>query len=279
MKYTYYILLIFIAIACSSVKTTDEKPIARVYDNYLYLSDLKDVLTDTKSKEDSVNLIKNFIDKWSKKQLLLHLSETNLSNEDKDVSQELENYRTSLLIYKYQQNFITQKLDTIISEKDLSDYYNSHPNEFQLEENIIKATFIKIPKSAPNIEILKSLYTSSKEKDLIKLDNYCSKYALNYDNFNNKWISFNSILKQIPLEISDQEVFLKTNKQIELKDTNYFYFTYIKEYEVEGNPAPIEFATNLITPIILTKRKVELLNKLENNIFKEELNKNNVEIY
>ncbi|OFX40866.1 MAG: hypothetical protein A2X08_11785 [Bacteroidetes bacterium GWA2_32_17] len=279
MKYTHYILLIFIAIACSSKKATDEKPIARVYNENLYLSDLKDVLNGIKSKDDSINLIKNFIDKWAKKQVLLHLAEINLSDEDKDVSEELDNYKTSLLIYKYQQNFINQKLDTIITEQELSNYYNSHPNEFELEENIVKANFIKIPRSAPNIQILKSLYTKTNEKDLIKLDNYCNKYALVYENFKDKWFSFNKLLNLLPIEISDQDFFLKSNKQIELKDTNYFYFAYIKEYQLAGTSAPVEFATNLIAPIILTKRKIELFNKLENNALKEELNKNNVEIY
>lgn len=279
MKNIHYIIILLVSLACSSDKITDEKPIARVYNEYLYLSDLKDALNGIKSKEDSINLIKNFIDKWSKKQVLLHLAETNLSIEEQDVSQELENYKTSLLIYKYQQYFINQKLDTIVSEQELNDYYNSHPNEFQLEENIVKTTFVEVPKSAPNIEIVKSLYSSSKDKDLKKLDNYCNKYAMVYNNFKDKWLSFNSLLKLMPSDITDQETFLKSNKQIELKDTNYFYFAFIKEYQLEGNPAPIEFATNLITPIILTKRKIELLNKLENNALKEELNKNNVEIY
>ncbi|NCO54048.1 MAG: hypothetical protein COS14_09990 [Bacteroidetes bacterium CG02_land_8_20_14_3_00_31_25] len=279
MKYTHYILLFFIAIACSSEKTTDEKPIARVYNENLYLSDLKNVLNGIKSKDDSINLIKNFIDKWAKKQVLLHLAEINLSDEDKDVSEELDNYKTSLLIYKYQQNFINQKLDTIITEQELSNYYNSHPNEFELEENIVKANFIEIPKSAPNIQILKSLYTKTNEKDLLKLDKYCNKYALVYENFNDRWFSFNKLLKLLPIEILDQEAFLKSNKQIELKAPNYFYFAFIKEYQLAGTPAPVEFATNLIAPIILTKRKIELFNKLENNALKEELNKNNVEIY
>lgn len=279
MKYSYYFVICIFSLACSTEKTTDEKPIARVYNEYLYLSDLKEVLNGIKSKDDSINLVKNFIDKWSKKQVLLHLAEINLSDEDKDVSQELDNYKTSLLIYKYQQNFIKQKLDTAITEQEYNNYYNSHPNEFELEENIVKANFIEIPRSAPNIQVLKSLYTKTNEKDLIKLDNYCNKYALIYENFKDKWFSFNKLLKLLPNEISDQEAFLKSNKQIELKDTNYFYFAFIKEYKLAGTPAPVEFATNLIAPVILTKRKIELFNKLENNALKDEFNKNNVEIY
>ncbi|PIP53964.1 MAG: hypothetical protein COX07_07895 [Bacteroidetes bacterium CG23_combo_of_CG06-09_8_20_14_all_32_9] len=278
-NFIFLTLLLFISVACSSEKITDEKPIARVFNEFLYLSDLKDVLSGITSKDDSISLIKSFIEKWSKKQVLLHLAETNLSDEQKNVTRELDNYKTSLLIYKYQQSFISQKLDTVISEQELTEYYNAHPNEFQLEENIVKVIFIELPKSAPTPEKVKILYTSTKIKDLKKLDEYCNKYAFKYDDFKKKWISFNSLLEMIPTNITDQETFLKTNKQIEVADTNYYYFVNLKEFQLAGNPAPLEFAVKLITPIILTKRRIELLNNLENNALKTELNKKNVEIY
>lgn len=276
---SFIIILLAFNIACSSDKVSDEKPIARVYNEYLYPSDLKDILSGVSSKEDSVELVKSFTEKWAKKQVLLHLAEVNLNDEQMDVSRELENYKTSLLIYKYQQSFIAQKLDTIISDQEITEYYNAHPNEFYLEENIVKAIFIELPKSAPNPEKAKALYSSTKEKDLKKLDDYCNKYAFKFDNFNDNWVSFNTILEMTPTTITDQESFLKTNKQIEVSDTNYFYFVSIREFQLAGSSAPLESARKLITPIILTKRKIDLLNKLENNALKDESNKKNFETY
>jgi hypothetical protein len=280
MKNSYLIFFLFtFVIACSSEKISEEQPIARVFNEYLYPSDLKDLFNGITSKQDSIDLVKSFTEKWAKKQVLLHLAEVNLNDEQMDVSRELDNYKTSLLIYKYQQSFISQKLDTIISDQEIAEYFNAHPNEFFLEENIVKAVFIELPKSAPNPEKVKALYTSTKEKDLKKLDDYCNKYAFKFDDFNDNWISFNSILKMTPFEISDQETFLKTSKQIEVNDTNYFYFVSIREFQLAGNSAPLEFAKNIITPIILTKRKIDLLNKLENNALKDESNKKNFETY
>ena len=206
MKKSYLIFFLFaFIIACSSEKISEEKPIARVFNEYLYPSDLKDVLSGITSKQDSIDLVKSFTEKWAKKQVLLHLAEVNLDDEQMDVSRELDNYKTSLLIYKYQQSFISQKLDTVISDQEISEYFNTHPNEFFLEENIVKALYIELPKSAPNPEKIKSLYTSKKEKDLKKLDDYCNKYAFKFDDFKENWVSFNSILKMLPIEISDQE--------------------------------------------------------------------------
>lgn len=276
------ILFIFLSItvyACSTKAVPDEKPIARVYNEFLYPSDLKDILSSATTKEDSNNLINSFTEKWAKKLVLEHLAETNLSDEKKDVSLELENYKASLLIYKYQQLFISEKLDTNISDKEFEDYYTAHPNEFELEENTIKALFIQLPKSAPNPEKVKSLYQSTKERDIKKLDEYCNKYAFKYDDYKDQWISFSALTKLLPTEIQEPENFLKTNKTIEVADSNYYYFVNIKDYLLMGSAAPLEFAKTIITPIILTQRKIALLNNLENNALKEGISQKNVEIF
>ncbi len=271
--------MLFSVFACSPGQISDEKPLARVFDEYLYPSDMKEILSSAENKEDSATLVKNFTEKWAKKQVLKHLAETNLSDENKDVTLELENYKTSLLIYKYQQLFISEKLDTVISDQEFETYYNLHPNEFELDQCILKVLFIQLPKSAPNPEKVRNLYGSTNEREIKKLDDYCNKYAFKYDDFKNQWISFNTINKMLPNPIGDPEQFLKNNKQTEIADSNYYYFIHIKEYQLTGTPAPIEFAKNMITTILLTERKNELLNKLENNALKEEMNKKNIEIF
>jgi hypothetical protein len=195
------------------------------------------------------------------------------------VSLELENYKASLLIYKYQQLFISEKLDTNVSDQEYEKYYNSHPNEFELDQCILKAIFIQLPRSAPNPEKVRVLYTSNKERDIKKLDDYCNKYAFKYDDFKNEWISFNAINKMLPNPVEDAEGFLKSNRQAEFTDSSYYYFLHVKEYQLTGTPAPLEFAKNMISTILLTERKIDLLNKLENNALKEEMNKKNIEIF
>jgi hypothetical protein len=271
-------ILIFV-ISCSPQKVTDEKPIARVYDDYLYVSDMKDILKNAENKTDSLQLIRNFTDKWAKNQLLFHLAEKNLSEENKDVAGELENYKLSLLIYKYQQLFVSQKLDTMISDKEYDSYYSLHPTDFLLDKEIIKAIFVQLPKSAPSSEKIKILMTSEKENDIRKLDDYCNRYAYKYDDFKNQWVSFTTIVKLLPTPIDDISTFLKTNKFNEFTDSSYFYFLYIKEFQLSGTTAPIEFAREIMKPILLTERKIALLNNLEINALNTELNNKNVEIF
>jgi hypothetical protein len=272
-----YIILLFWS--CTSRTVKDEKPLARVFDEYLYLSDMKDILKNAQNHEDSLSLIKNFTDKWAKKQVIYHLAEVNLSDENKDVASELENYKLSLLIYKYQQLFVSQKLDTVISEAEFSKYYDSHPDDFILDRDIVKTVFVQLPNSAPGKEKIKGWMTSGNEKDIQKLDEYCAKYAYKYDDFTGGWVSFSTVGKLLPVQIDDVTEYIKNNKYAEYKDSSYTYCINLKEYQLAGTNAPAEFAREMIKPVILTQRKVVLLNNLENNAFNAELNNKNVEIY
>ena len=57
----------------------------------------------------------NYIDKWVRNQLLLEKAVLNLDQDRHEIRKQLEEYRTFLLINKYQQELILQKLDTIIT--------------------------------------------------------------------------------------------------------------------------------------------------------------------
>ena len=118
-----------------------------------------------------------------KKQLLLQKAELNLTEEQKDVHNQIEEYRSSLLIFKYEQSLILQKLDTVITQTEIEEYYNENPSNFILDINLIKALYIKLPRKAPNVEALRQLYSSEKEDDIQQLESYCYQYATKYDFF------------------------------------------------------------------------------------------------
>ena len=70
------------------------------------------------------------------KELALILGEDALAEEDKNVEQQIEDYKTSLLVYKYEENYINQKLDTVISYEEIETYYNSYSINFILNNKI-----------------------------------------------------------------------------------------------------------------------------------------------
>lgn len=281
MRYTLlWMTLAFIfAAGCQDNQKTEKNPIAKIHDQYLYLSDLKSVVPDNKSKEDSTMIAKNYIQDWIKRQLLLNKAEENLDPQSKDIRKQIENYRASLLIYRYQQQLIDQKLDTMVSHQEIASYYNENSSNFVLDKNLARVLYIKVAENSPNMERVRQWYKSDDEQDRTRLRDYCYQYAEKFDNFNNKWIDFNGLIKNIPYEIDRPKRFFRNRRFLEVKDNSFYHFIRINDYKLKGSTAPLDYVEDRIKSIIINKRKHQLLEKMENDIYNEALNHNEFVIY
>ncbi len=278
-----FLIVIFTAAlflgSCNKNNQEEEQPVARVQNKYLYLSDLDGMFNNNMNEEDSAVIARKIIEDWVKKQLLLQKAEENLDEESKDIERQIDDYRTSLLLFKYQQQLIQQKLDTVVSDEEIANYYNQYSSNFILNQNLVKAIFIKIPLTTPDVERLRQWYKSDDSEDKARMEDFCYQYAVNYDNFNNNWVDFSLLLKEIPTKIEDQERFLKYQKYIETKDEEFYYFLRIKEYRLKSDVQPMEYAKPKIKNIILNKRKFSFFDEMENNLYNDALNHNDFEIY
>jgi len=276
----FLLILLIGASACTTLDNRNrERPLARVYEKNLYLSDIHDIFPENVTQSDSMIILQNFVDKWVKKQLILQKAELNLTEEQKDVYQQLDEYRSSLLIYKYEQSLIAQKLDTFISYEEIQAYYDENPSNFNLDEHIVKCLFIKLPIDAPNLYRVRQLYRSEREEDVRQLESYCYQYALKYDYFDEDWVPFESITRELPVEIRTPERYLRYNRYIEQQDSLHRYLVNIREYQLAGMVAPLPYVDEKIRTIILNKRKVQFVRDLENNIYMDALNKGDFTIY
>jgi Fe-S cluster biosynthesis and repair protein YggX len=280
MKYFLIVFSLLLFTYCSDLKRNKkEEPVARVLDKYLYPRDIQDIFPSNISKSDSVIVARDFIEKWIKQQLLLNKAELNLTDAEKNVDKQIENYRTSLLIYKYEQSLIKEKLDTFVSSQEIVDYYNENSSNFLLNANIVKALFLQVPRTSPEIWKARRWYRSENEEDIKKLEDYCYQYATKYDYFNDNWIYFSEIEKILPIKIDNPESYLKYRKFIEIKDSTYYYFVSIKDYRLVGTVSPLETVRENIRNIIFNKRKISLIKELEFEIYNDALNRNNFTIY
>jgi hypothetical protein len=266
--------------SCTKLETrTREKSLAQVSEKNLYPSDIRDIFPGNVSLEDSIMIQQNYVDKWVKKQLILQKAELNLTEEQKDVRQQIEEYRSSLLIYKYEQSLILQKLDTLISDDEIETYYQENPSNFNLDRHIVKALFIKLPMNAPDLWRVRQMYRSEKEEDFKELESYCYQYGVKYDYFDDNWIPFTTITRALPNEIRNPESYLRWNRYIEQQDSAFRYMVSLREYSLAGTVAPLPYVEQKIRSIILNKRKVKFIRDLENNIYKDALNKGSFTIY
>jgi len=282
INYLKYISIsaILLTVSCNKRSIDDnDKALAKVHDKFLYESELSKLFTTNYSKDDSVTIARNYINDWIKKQLMLQKAELNLVDESKDIEKQIEDYRSSLLIFKYKQELINQKMDTVVTDQEVEQYYNEYSGNFILNHNIVKALYLKISKEAPEINKVKRWYKSDNAEDISRLEDYCYQYATKYDDFEKSWIPFNNLLIEVPANISDQERYLRYNKYIEPEDDQFYYFIRIYEYSLKSTIQPLEYAESKIESIILNKRKFTFLDELENSVYNDALNHNEFIIY
>lgn len=274
----YIVFSVILITACNQATETSE-PVAKVGTQVLTLSDLSANIPDYLDDTDSVLWADDYIKKWIQRELLLLKAEQNLKSDLKDVRKELEEYRNSLLVYRYKNELMKQKMDTTVKESVILKYFNDHRESFILNRNIVKAIYIKVPIEVSSPETLKEWCASPEKAKQDKLNEYCMTYAKAYDRFNDQWVAADMVLKNTPIEITNQGKFLEKNAFIESNDKVYFYLVYIRDYRLEGEVSPVEYVQNDIRNLILSKQKIEFLKQIEKDIYKEGLDKNKVKLY
>ncbi len=265
---------------CSKISTSESsQAIASVDGKALTIGELQKAIPKNLSKNDSLAFTQNYISRWVKSSLLLRKAELNLSPEEKDVKQILEDYRASLLIHKYQQKLLLEKHSPLITNKEIEEYYNTMNENFILNEDIIKGIFIKIPRNAPNIAQLKKWYRSENPEDMVKLEEYCYLNAKNFDIFLDKWVTVDAISKLLPKPIPKNANFLKYNKFYEVSDSTSQYLVSFRDYHKTDEIAPIQYVTEKIKAILLNKKRIEFIQNLEEELYQEGLKQKVIKFY
>jgi hypothetical protein len=264
-------------LSCTPERQRDETPVAEAGMKKLYLSDIKEYLHNL-SPEDSVTVLTDYVNKWAKNQSVLIHAENNLSEEDKNIDKEIDDYRTSLLIHKYEQAYIRSKMDTTVSETEIEQFYKNNPDNFQLTGILVKALYIKAAVNFKNIDRLRQLYRSNREKDIEELEKIAMSGVEVYSAFNGEWMRFSEIVALLPGSEEIYENRAIRMRAIEDSDEHYVYFLKINDISMKGTLAPLEHVKSDIRDIIINRRKINLIRQMENTIFNEAMNRNEIKI-
>lgn len=280
MRYraVYIVLFTFLLAGCNLFQEKSV-PIAKVGDKVLTLKDLERDIPNYLDKDDSVMWADDYIKKWVERELLLMKAEENLSDQMKDVSKELEEYRNSLIIFRYKNELLKQKLDTTVNESDIENYFNQHRESFILNRNIVRAIYIKVPVEVSSPESLKDMCATDEPGKMARLNEYCLSYAKAYDRFNDHWVPADMVLKNLPIEITDQDKLIQRNRFIESSDANYYYLVCIRDYRLTGQVSPLDYVRTQIKNLILNKQKLEFLKQIDKDVYTEGIDKNKVKLY
>lgn len=276
-----YILGLLLIVSCTSKKDKDgnREVIARANNAFLYKDNIQDIIPVGTSSKDSLERLIKYIDSWVREALVIQKAEDNLTEEQKNVEKQLQDYRNSLITYTYEKELVKQKLDTTIGNQEIEEYYNNNRNNFELKDNIIKVVYVKVNKKAPGINKLQKWYKSDIPKDKELLAGYCHQFAENFYLDENSWLLFDDLLKEIPIQTYNKELFLQNNRFVEVTDSTNSYFLNIKGFKIRNSLSPLSFERENIKNIILNKRKLQLITKMKEDIYNDAANNKKIEIY
>lgn len=278
VKYFFFVLVVAL-VSCNFFTDSDKIPLARVGDRVLYLDDLKTVIPSGLSADDSMMLAEDYIKKWVMNELLVKKAEENLSPGQKDLSKELMEYRNSMLTYRYKMELMFQKLDTVVSEQEISEYYRQHSDNFVLSRNIVKAVFIKIPTEVSRPEQAKVFCEQVSDDNLRELQEFCTKFATTCDVFVDNWVDLDMLLLHLPEPMADENRFLKGNGMIELRDKEFYYLLCVIDHRLANQVAPVEYVADNIKNLIINRRRIDFIRKIEEDVYLEGIRNNKFKLY
>ena len=282
----YSILLIgwlsFVVVSCDGLFKKDEKknPIARVGDAYLFQEDLAPLITENMTKGDSASFAVNFINNWASKQLLLSKAKINLSEEKlAEYNALVDDYRTDLYTRVYKEALVSQATDTVISYAQLEEFYEKGKENFKLKERIARIRFVSLPKGFMDKDEVSKRLKRFKNEDVRYLDSIGVQF--NKLNFNDSiWVRYTRIFEEIqPINIDNADKYLKNSQFFELEDSIGVYLGKIEEIKDVNEIAPLSFIKPTIEQVLLSRRKMDYLRKLETELLDEAIKDKEFEVF
>ncbi len=260
-------------------KSSKEVVVAECYGKYLYESDLKGIVPEGASIMDSIQRVSTFIDSWVRRQVLIHQAENNLNMEELDLKKQMDEYRNSLVIYAYESQLINQKLDTVVSEDEIAEYYEQNKEDFQLRNTMVRVAYVIIDEDSKQKATLEKLMSDNDTLLLQTIDVLATFYAAKSYLDVDHWMRLDELTDIVPIEIFNAESFLKKNKFVDFDANNYSYLVRFVDYLLEESTSPLEMVHDNIKSVILAQRKQALIEKMKTSLYEKARRDHAFEVY
>lgn len=243
-----------------------DEVVARAGEHKLFRSELEKLIPGGITPEDSTSLARQYIYAWAKDLLFLDMADEQLSKAEKDVSKELEEYRRSLLKYRYTQHYVSERLDTLITEEEKRAYYEAHSDKFLLDKPLMRCRILLIPNTSKSLKAIQKKMRSELEEDLAEAEELCKMAAIRYADLSDSWIDATQLSRELGMD-ADAVLSALRKGNIEWEDDgDVLHYAYIVEKVKEGKPAPFEYVSDRVGDIILNIRKHALTTALERDL-------------
>ncbi len=262
----------------SKKKADDEKIVVSYGQHFLTDRDIKLILPQDVSKEDSAKLVNTYIEEWVKKKAIVDKAEENIDELTlKEIDNKMVEYRQDLLINSYNNYLIDKNIKDSVSDSDIREYFIKNKESFPLSKDIVRYRAVTIKKE--DAAKAEKLFYSGKDEDFDELMKIVLTSGTPFHDKDSTWYSVDVLSGQIPqLNESDYLSQLLNRRRVKVANDSLVTFVKILSLKQKGNEAPYEFVKPTIKNLLLNKRKLNLLSDLQNQLYKQAINNNEIKI-
>ena len=270
----YTILLLFI-ISCNYNLKNNDGYIARVGDEFLSVEEIQELIPKNLNKQDSIRIVNNVIEEWATSKLLIQNAIINLNEIEKSqIDNKSEKYRENLIISEYRNKISNNNPDTSASKDEIELFFSENSKNFKLFEEIIKGRYVKLNKNTFNINEIKRRFRRFNQSDKSFFDSI-SIQLLNYYLNDSIWINKKLFFNKIPSLEYDQSLRISKNNLFYVQeDSLALYLIKINNYKKADDYAPLEYIYNRIKEVIVSKKRIDYLNKIDKELIGDAITKN-----
>lgn len=261
-------------------KEEEKEPLARVGNAYLYKEDIAALVRKDMTAEDSTVFVTNYINNWASKQLLLSKSKINLPEEKlAEFDRLVSDYRADLYTRAYIEALVNQSQDTSVTKSQLQDFYEREKENFKLNEKLVQLRFVGMSEQFLDRDAVEARIKEWDDSDKRYLDSIAVQFKKIHFN-DSIWVSASRVIQEIPpLTQANEEDHLKKSQFFELQDSLEVYLGLVTNVLEVNETAPFDYVEPDIRQLILNRRRLNYVKRLETEIIDEAIKKKEFEVY
>lgn len=255
------LLLGFCLLALSAGCGSGDKVVAEYHHHKLYMSEVRAMMPQGLSADDSAQMVSQVIDSWIENQIVLEEADKSLSLRDKNFDEEVNAYRRSLLRQRYFEKLTSDSKQFEVSDQEVTQEIARTKGKVVSDREIVRLNYVKLSPNSPLLgDLKKILFDESRrqtEKD--KVEALCGD-SLEYFVEDDKWLFWSDIQKEISLQLPQAE---KMNFPLtfEKKVDGSYYLIVMLDYKSEqtGNESEAYFES--VRTMLVQKKKTDFINQ------------------
>jgi len=275
------LLVAFTIFACADKDVASpENAVARVNDAYLHKDEMKGIIPEGTSKQDSTVIVKSYIDRWASQKLLYDAAVINISSDKQmELDALVKQYAEDLYTKAYLEAVVQQTADTVVSNEELVKYYNTNKQNFRTTNTLVRLRYIRMQRDHPKLALARQRFLSGNRRDIEKLNDMAlqfKSYAFN----DTVWTSMNEVYQKLPfINPENRDKYVTRAMSYQYPDSVDVYLVKVSAVLDRNQQAPFEYIKPTLHEVIINNRKLELIKKFQKEITDDAIKNNKYEIY